>query len=53
MSAGPAAGASVAAGAGDESHMRRALEAARRAALAGEPPIGACLLRGGEVLATE
>lgn len=52
MSAGAAAGASVAAGASDESHMRRALEAARRAALAGEPPIGACLVRGGEVLAT-
>jgi len=32
--------------------MRRALEAARRAALAGEPPIGACLVREGLVLAT-
>jgi tRNA(Arg) A34 adenosine deaminase TadA len=30
--------------------MRRALEAARRAGLAGEPPIGACLVRGGDVL---
>lgn len=36
----------------DEQHMRRALDAARRAGLAGEPPIGACLVRGGEVLAT-
>lgn len=32
--------------------MRRALEAARRALLAGEPPIGACLVRGAEVIAT-
>lgn len=32
--------------------MRRALEAARRAGLAGEPPIGACLVRGGVVLAS-
>jgi guanine deaminase len=30
--------------------MRRALEAARRAGLAGEPPIGACLVRAGEVI---
>lgn len=36
----------------DERHMRRALEAARRAGLAGEPPIGACLVRDGEVLAS-
>jgi tRNA(Arg) A34 adenosine deaminase TadA len=35
----------------EERHMRRALEAARRAALAGEPPIGACLVRDGEVVA--
>jgi tRNA(Arg) A34 adenosine deaminase TadA len=32
--------------------MRLALEAARRAGLAGEPPIGACLVRDGQVLAT-
>ncbi len=32
--------------------MRRALEAARRAGLAGEPPIGACLVRDGVVLAS-
>ena len=38
--------------AGDEAHMRLALEAARRAGLAGEPPIGACLVRGGKVIAT-
>ncbi len=36
----------------DAAHMRRALEAARRAGLAGEPPIGACLVRNGEVLGT-
>ncbi|GIK33474.1 MAG: hypothetical protein AMXMBFR45_17920 [Gammaproteobacteria bacterium] len=34
-----------------EAAMRRALDAARRAALAGEPPIGACLVRDGVVLA--
>lgn len=38
--------------AADEGHMRVALEAARRAGLAGEPPIGACLVRGGQVLGT-
>ncbi len=37
---------------GDETCMRLALEAARRAGLAGEPPIGACLVRDGKVLAT-
>ena len=36
----------------DESAMRLALEAARRAGLAGEPPIGAALVRNGQVLAT-
>ena len=36
--------------AGDEDAMRLALEAARRAGLAGEPPIGACLVRDGRVL---
>lgn len=36
----------------DERHMRRALEAARRALLAGEVPVGACLVRDGEVVAT-
>jgi tRNA(Arg) A34 adenosine deaminase TadA len=30
--------------------MRLALAAARRAGLAGEPPIGACLVRNGEVI---
>lgn len=38
--------------AADERCMRIALEAARRASLAGEPPIGACLVRGSLVLAT-
>ena len=33
-------------------HMRVALEAARRAGLAGQPPIGACLVRDGRVVAT-
>ncbi|MBM4197452.1 MAG: nucleoside deaminase [Gammaproteobacteria bacterium] len=37
---------------GDEAFMRLALAAARRAALAGEPPIGACLVRDGAVIAT-
>jgi tRNA(adenine34) deaminase len=32
--------------------MAAALAAARRALLAGEPPVGACLVLGGEVLAT-
>lgn len=36
----------------DESYMRLAIEAARRAGLAGEPPIGACLVRNGTVLGT-
>jgi tRNA(Arg) A34 adenosine deaminase TadA len=36
----------------DEAYMRLALEAARRAGLAGEPPIGACLVRDGKVLGT-
>ncbi len=36
----------------DETFMRLALAAARRAALAGEPPIGACLVRDGTVVAT-
>jgi tRNA(Arg) A34 adenosine deaminase TadA len=36
----------------DEHYMRLALEAARRAGLAGEPPIGACLVRNGKVLGT-
>lgn len=54
MSAGvpTAAAAQPPASAVDEAHMRRALEAARRAGLAGEPPIGAALVRDGEVLAT-
>lgn len=36
----------------DESIMRQALAVARRAGLAGEPPIGAALVRDGLVLAT-
>jgi len=31
--------------------MRLALDSARRACLAGEPPVGACLVRGGRVVA--
>jgi tRNA(adenine34) deaminase len=36
----------------DEGYMRLALEAARRAGLAGQPPVGACLVREGRVLAS-
>jgi len=32
--------------------MQRAIETARRGIAAGEPPIGACLVRDGEVIAT-
>ena len=32
--------------------MRAALEAARRGLLAGEPPVGACLVRDGEIVVT-
>ncbi len=32
--------------------MRHALEAARRAMVAGEPPVGACLVADGEIIAT-
>jgi len=32
--------------------MRAALEAARLGMLAGEPPVGACLVAGGEIIAT-
>ncbi len=32
--------------------MRAALEAARRGMLAGEPPVGACLVADGEIVAT-
>lgn len=35
-----------------ETYMRRALEAAREAARLGEIPVGACIVRDGEVLAT-
>jgi len=35
-----------------EVFMRHALEAARRAMLAGEPPVGACLVADGEIVAT-
>jgi tRNA(Arg) A34 adenosine deaminase TadA len=43
--------AALAALAGND-FMAAALAAARRALLAGEPPVGACLVLGGEVLAT-
>ena len=32
--------------------MRAALDAARRGLLAGEPPVGACLVRDGEIVVT-
>ncbi|RLA26355.1 MAG: nucleoside deaminase [Gammaproteobacteria bacterium] len=35
-----------------EGFMRAALEAARRGMLAGEPPVGACLVVNGEIVAT-
>ena len=35
-----------------EPYMRAAIEMARRGLAAGEPPIGACLVRGDEVIAT-
>lgn len=35
-----------------EPFMRVAIEAARRGLLAGEPPVGACLVRDGEIIAT-
>lgn len=35
-----------------EQFMRQALECARRSLLAGEPPIGACIVSQGEVVAT-
>ena len=35
-----------------EACMQRAIEIARRGMAAGEPPIGACLVRDGEVIAT-
>jgi guanine deaminase len=36
----------------DEDCMRAALAAARRGLLAGEPPVGACLVRDGEIIVT-
>jgi guanine deaminase len=36
----------------NETYMRPALDIARRGLLAGEPPIGACLVRNGEVIVT-
>lgn len=47
-----AAPCAAAPAASDETWMRTALEAARRAGLAGEPPIGACLVRNGKLVAT-
>jgi len=35
-----------------EDCMRAALEAARRGLLAGEPPVGACIVRDGEIVVT-
>jgi tRNA(Arg) A34 adenosine deaminase TadA len=35
----------------DRGFMRAAIEAARRALLAGEPPIGACVVRDGQIIA--
>jgi len=35
-----------------EPFMRAAIDAARRALLAGEPPVGACLVRDGAIVAT-
>lgn len=36
----------------DAVFMARAIEAARRAGLSGQPPVGACIVRDGEVIAT-
>ena len=36
----------------DSEYMAHAIEAARRSLLAGEPPIGACLVRNGEPIVT-
>lgn len=53
LAPGPTARQPAAARSGvEERHMRVALEAARRAGLAGEPPIGACIVRDGAVIAT-
>jgi tRNA(Arg) A34 adenosine deaminase TadA len=49
---GSPTGAAIAPADDDAAWMRLALEAARRAGLAGEPPIGACLVRDGAVVAT-
>jgi len=35
-----------------EPFMRAAIDAARRGLLAGEPPVGACLVRDGDIIAT-
>lgn len=43
----------VLSGPDDERCMRAALEAAQRGMLAGEPPVGACLVRGEEIIATQ
>jgi guanine deaminase len=37
----------------NEEYMRPAIEIARRGLLAGEPPVGACLVRNGEVIVAE
>ena len=39
-------------GGAHEPFMRAALDAARRGLLAGEPPVGACLVRDGAIIAT-
>lgn len=41
----------AAAGDADERYMRAAIDVARRGLLAGEPPIGACLVSDGAILA--
>ncbi len=35
----------------DRDHMRVAIDIARRGAMAGEPPVGACLIKDGELIA--
>lgn len=36
----------------DAAFMARAIEAARRAGLSGQPPVGACIVRDGQIIAT-
>lgn len=46
------AGATTSVAAHDAAFMAIALEAARRAGLSGQPPVGACIVREGEVIAS-